>query len=60
MKMFFATWLFETSQGISLTKANANKRLLSYYHTKEKQEQFPVYVQEGKNENMVGGNRTRK
>jgi hypothetical protein len=49
MKIFFATWLFESNQGLSLTKAKAKSRLLSYYHLSEKKQNLPVYILTGKN-----------
>jgi len=33
MKIYFATWLVEKSQGESLNKSKGKFRLLSYYHT---------------------------
>lgn len=42
-----ATWLFEPSQATSLTNRGANKRLISYYHTKEKEDLLPDYVRIG-------------
>ena len=49
MKVYLATWLFEISQGESLTATKAKRRLLSYFHTKEKQKEFPHYVKTGLN-----------
>jgi len=52
MKIYLATWLFEISQGESLTNREYKSRLLSYYHTKEKEEEFKQYCETGKNENL--------
>ena len=35
MKIYFATWLFDSTLGISLTKKKAPKRLVSYHFLKE-------------------------
>jgi hypothetical protein len=48
MKIYFATWLLEKSQGKSLTKKKVNTRLLSFFHTKEKKEEFKAYIIKGK------------
>lgn len=48
MKIYFATWLLEVSQGRSLTKKRAKTRLISYYHTKEKEIEFPKYIKTGR------------
>lgn len=48
MKVYLATWLFEKSQGKALTKRKAFYRLLSYFHTREKKEDFIPYVKTGK------------
>ena len=48
MKIFLATWLLERSQGITLTKLKARKRLISYYHTLEKKKELPKYIRTGK------------
>jgi len=50
MKIYLATWLLEKSQGDSLTKAKSKNRLLSYFHTKEKEDQFQNYIKTGQNE----------
>lgn len=64
MKIYLATWLFETSQGVSLNKANNHQRLLSYYHSKEKPEEFKYYSKTGanKDENISSkhSSRTRR
>ena len=49
MKIFLATWLFESNQGVSLNRKNVKNRLLSYFHTKEKKRQFISYVKKGEN-----------
>ena len=49
MRIFFATWLFESNQGKSLNSKDVKNRLLSYYHTKEKKKQFISYVKKGEN-----------
>jgi hypothetical protein len=51
VKLYLATWLLEVSQGESLTKANGNHRLLSYFHTKEKEADFDQYCKTGTNKN---------
>lgn len=48
MKIFLATWIIEKSQGVSLTKKGAKKRLISYFHTKDKEKEFIPYVITGK------------
>ncbi len=48
MKIYLATWLLEKSQGISLTKVGAFTRLISYYHTKEKEKELHQYIKTGK------------
>ena len=54
MKVIFATWLTDRTLGDSLTKYNANDRLLSYYFIKEQlrpdvyKEQTVEYVRTGK------------
>jgi len=50
MKIYLATWLFEPEQGNALTARGANQRLLSYHHTKGKEEELVRYVKEGTNE----------
>ena len=50
MKIFLATWLLEKSQGQSLTACKSRRRLISFFHTKEKKEQLPAYIKTGKNE----------
>lgn len=60
MKVYLATWLLEPAQGRSLTKIKAVRRLVSYFHTKEKIDEFPKYVRTGRNENISRGNRTRE
>jgi len=37
MRIYLATWLLEPSQGDALTNSNAFSRLLSYYHTRERE-----------------------
>lgn len=50
MKIYLATWLLEKSQGDSLTKIEANKRLISFYHSKGKEKEgFKRYAKTGKN-----------
>lgn len=49
MKIYLATWLLEESQGKTLTKIGKNNRLISYYHTKEKEEYLINYIKTGKN-----------
>lgn len=53
MKIYLATWLFEPEQGKALTKAGGLRRLLSFYHTREKREQFTVYSQTGRNDEDI-------
>lgn len=48
MKIYLATWLLEKSQGIALSRVRAQKRLLSYYHTLEKKDEFVKYIKSGK------------
>jgi hypothetical protein len=53
MRIYLATWLFEPSQGKALSKARKRERLVSYYHTAEKKEQFARYVETGRNDDIV-------
>lgn len=50
----------EPAQGRSLTKIKAIRRLVSYFHTKEKADEFSKYVRTGRNENLSRSNRTRE
>ncbi len=50
MKIYLATWLFEPEQGNALTASKAEHRLLSYYHTKDREDELVGYVKEGTNE----------
>ena len=45
----FATWMLEPQQGKALTKQKAKHRLLSYFHTTAKDDQFKKYVKKGLN-----------
>lgn len=49
MRIFLATWLLEPQQGKVLTKKKYRDRLVSYFHTKEKEDQFKKYVKKGIN-----------
>lgn len=49
MRIFLATWLLEPQQGRVLTKKKAKERLVSYFHTREKADQFRKYVRKGLN-----------
>ncbi|KKP77709.1 MAG: hypothetical protein UR73_C0013G0007 [candidate division WS6 bacterium GW2011_GWF1_35_23] len=50
MKIYLATWLLEIAQGEALSKTNAIKRLVSYYHSKDKSsEEFSKYCKTGRN-----------
>lgn len=49
MEIILATWLFEPQQGDHLTDQQAWNRLLSYYHTMEKKDQFINYIKTGRN-----------
>ncbi len=51
MKIYLATWILEASQGISLTKKGVKKRLMSYYHSKDKPDEFSHYTKTGVNKN---------
>jgi DNA-directed RNA polymerase specialized sigma24 family protein len=53
MRIYLATWLFEPSQGKALTKARKRERLVSYYHTAEKKDQFQQYVETGRNDEII-------
>jgi len=44
MKIYLATWLLEPSQGLSLTNVNARNRLISYFHTQQKEKFLKNYV----------------
>jgi hypothetical protein len=49
MKIYSATWLFESNQGLSLTKKQSKNRLLSFYHTVQKsKKEFIHYIKTGK------------
>ena len=50
MKIYLATWLFESEQGRVLTKIGKRERLLSFYHTTQKQEGFKRYITHGRNQ----------
>jgi hypothetical protein len=50
MRIYLATWLFESNQGEALTKMGKKERLISYYHTITKKEELPEYVKSGRNE----------
>lgn len=50
MKIYLATWLLEVAQGVALTKCFAKNRLISYWHTKEKQKELPRYIKTGRND----------
>jgi hypothetical protein len=54
MKIYLATWLFESNQGEALTKMGKRERLISYYHTITKKEELPEYVRSGRNEGNEG------
>lgn len=49
MRIYLATWLFEPAQGKSMTKAKNKRRLLSFFHTKEKEDQLDDYIKTGRN-----------
>ena len=53
MRIYLATWLFESSQGESLTKIKKRTRLISYYHTASKKELFKHYVETGLNDDNI-------
>ncbi len=50
MKIYLATWLFEPSQGYALTKTKNKERLISYYHSKEKEGEVKKYIKTGRND----------
>jgi hypothetical protein len=57
MEIFFATWL-EDNQGITLTKAEAQKRLMSFFFLKDlTEEQIRGYVERGLIPAKEGGNK---
>lgn len=59
MRIYLATWLLEAQQGRALTKVNSLRRLLSFWHTREKLDQFIIYSQTGRNdENILSGARS--
>lgn len=50
MKIYLATWMLEESQGAALTKIKAWRRLLSYWHTKDKPKgEITNYIKQGTN-----------
>lgn len=61
MRIFLATWLLEAGQGTALTLAGGRRRLVSFFHTKEKEAQFDGYVITGRNdnENIPSNDRSR-
>ena len=54
MKIYLATWLFESSHGEALTKMNKKERLLSYFHVLQKKDDFVRYVKTGRNDENDG------
>ena len=50
MKICVATWLHEPSQGEALTKVGHRHRLLSYWHTRDREDQLDEYARTGRNE----------
>ena len=51
MKIYLATWLLEPAQGESLTHCANTRRLLSYFHCKDKpKREFRKYVRTGRND----------
>lgn len=60
MKIYLATWLLEPTQGKALTKVNAWKKLLSFFHTEGKKKELKRYSLTGRNdENLLSRNRTK-
>lgn len=47
MKVYLATWLLEKSQGESLTRKRAQKRLISFWYTRDKKEELRNYIATG-------------
>jgi hypothetical protein len=47
MKVYLATWLLEKSQGETLTRKRAQKRLISFWHTRDKKEELKTYIKTG-------------
>jgi len=47
MRIYLATWLLEEAQGIHLTKKRAKKRLVSFWHTREKKDKLRIYIETG-------------
>jgi len=54
MRIYLATWLLEPAQGVAMTNVGAKHRLLSFFHTREKKEEFVGYVKTGKNKPRKG------
>jgi len=51
MKIYLATWILEPAQGESLTHCENTRRLLSYFHCKDKpRREFRKYVRTGRND----------
>lgn len=51
MKIYLATWLFDKTLGVSLTRKKANNRLMSYHFIKEGKttnEQLTQYCETGR------------
>ena len=49
MKVYLATWLYEPAQGAALTICGNKNRLVSYFHTQDREEQLNQYVRTGNN-----------
>ena len=49
MKIYLASWLYEPSQGEALTESKYWNRLLSYFHTRDRESELRSYVRTGKN-----------
>ena len=54
MKIYLATWLHEPEQGRAMTVVGKKERLLSFWHTRERESEFGQYITTGRNENLPG------
>jgi len=62
VKLYLATWIRDYTQEETLTKIKAKKRLLSYAHIKEKNEEKYIcsyYLNGTIHENILSKHRTR-
>jgi len=56
MKIYLATWLLEPAQGEALFKKGSKNRLISYFHTKEKEKELKGYILKGQQRRKINAN----